>query len=280
MQFPQTTYLDNPAVGFEGGLVDADAAYRGLVGRAEVAIRFGLAMVRGTAADDYAVATAALCAPAADADGWVTAAGSGALADSAIVLEAGDWDGVQGNTPLKVGRKGAIVLNNHADWDATSDIELEYIDDNGNEVWETFDVSDLGNETFTTREFMVKPIRMRIADGSGVNRTITFGWTTELGNLHVLGVALRDRSIAQPATPVGYPIGSAVTCVKKGQLYVLVEDDVIEGNTAFVRLTAGGGETAGRFRSDTDGGDACAVPGIKYAASGSAATLVPIDINV
>lgn len=276
MQFPQEDYGFNPAEGYEGSIVEYLNGYESRTGRAEVAIRFGLPVVRGTAADDFAIPTAALVAPAADADGWVTAAGAGVLGAGAEVLQDADWDGVQGITPLLVSRKGSIVINNHADWDATSDIVFEYISDHGALIQETFDVSDAGNQTFTTSEFMVRPVRASIGAGSGTNRTITIGWGADLGSLHAAGIACRDKTVVQPATPVGFPIGTEVAAARNVIFLALVENAVGAGAPAFVRLTAAGAEVAGAFRGDRDGTDAVPLIGATFMRAGAAASLVPV----
>src|SRR5688572_19209297 len=126
MQFPQVDYDDVPSVGYEGGRAEYDRSSRPRTGIAEGNIRFGLPVVRGVA-DMGVRVVAAADALAADADGWVTAAGSGALAAGAVVISGSGHDGVQGEIPLVISRTGVLVTNAHADWDAGSDITWEYI---------------------------------------------------------------------------------------------------------------------------------------------------------
>lgn len=283
MIFPQTDYSDIPSIGLEGGRVEYDGASRPRSGLAEGAIRYGVPVVRGTATRGVrALATTDILA--ADADAWVTAAGSGALGAGAIIIQAGGaigFDGVQGETPLVISRRGVLVTNAHADWDAGSDMTLQYVSDNGAIVIDTFDKADATAETFRTSQPMLQPIRLDIGAGSGANRTITLGWEaspTSIGSIHALGIAYRDETVIQATTPVGYNDGDTVTYTEDGgEVLVLVEDAVVEGQQVFIRLnTPAGAEYVGQARNDMDVADCFALYGAKYRATGAAGTLVPV----
>jgi len=98
-----------------------------------------------------------------------------------------------------------------------------------------------------------------------------------------LGVAVRTQALEQAvlnANNVGYPLASAMSVVRRGRIWVTVEDAVIAGGQAFVRAVAGAGEQVGAFRSDVDGTDAGALPGTRYKLSAGAGELTILEINL
>lgn len=64
-----------------------------------------------------------------------------------------------------------------------------------------------------------------------------------------------------------YSEDDPVPVILAGDVWVEVEDAVTAGGDVFVRVTAGGGEQQGAFRSDGDGGDAFALPNATYITS-------------
>lgn len=68
--------------------------------------------------------------------------------------------------------------------------------------------------------------------------------------------------------------------MRKGYIYVKVEDQVAKHGDAFVRHTAPGDETIGAFRSDDDAGNARAFPGkFRSAAAGGEIALLEVDVT-
>ena len=73
----------------------------------------------------------------------------------------------------------------------------------------------------------------------------------------------------------------SVSLLRKGRIYVLVEQDVVAGEAAFVRAVAAGAERAGAFRKDADGGDAIDLTGkAEFVTSALAGELAVLDINL
>lgn len=97
-----------------------------------------------------------------------------------------------------------------------------------------------------------------------------------------LGVALHTQAVenALSGESLGYSPESAVSILRRGRVYVQVEDAVVEGAQAFVRHVAGAGEQLGAFRSDVDGSDASALPGAYYRKSAGAGELAVLEINL
>lgn len=104
---------------------------------------------------------------------------------------------------------------------------------------------------------------------------------TDVGT--VLGVTVHTQAIEQAvlnANNVGYPIASAMSVMRKGRIWVYVEDAVVVGAQAFVRCVAGAGEYVGAFRSDVDGSDAGALPSSRFKLTAGAGELTILEINL
>lgn len=98
-----------------------------------------------------------------------------------------------------------------------------------------------------------------------------------------LGVAVHTQALEQAllnADNVGYPLGSTMSVLRKGRVWVRVEDAVVVGGQPYVRCIAGAGERLGAFRSDADGSDAGALPGSRYKTSAGAGELAIVEINL
>lgn len=98
-----------------------------------------------------------------------------------------------------------------------------------------------------------------------------------------LGVSVHDQArenVPVGQTEVGYISQSTMSVLRKGIIWVQVEDAVVAGGAAFVRFVAGAGEQLGAFRSDADGGDAVALPNSRYKTGASAGGLAQLDINL
>ena len=83
-----------------------------------------------------------------------------------------------------------------------------------------------------------------------------------------------------PASNEGYADGDPMPVIKKGRVWVPVEDAVTSESQAFVRFVADGAEQLGAFRSDVDGADAVALPGSKFVSDSEAGGLALLDLNL
>jgi hypothetical protein len=101
-----------------------------------------------------------------------------------------------------------------------------------------------------------------------------------------LGITVHTQAVAQNLTSTGssgsdgYALGEAMSVMRKGRIYVQVEDAVVAGNAVYVRYVAGTGETLGAFRSDADTSDAAILPGAKYRTSAAASGIAIVEINL
>ena len=73
-----------------------------------------------------------------------------------------------------------------------------------------------------------------------------------------------------------YADGDIVDVLVQGNMIVATEDAVVDLGSVFVRHVAAGAEELGALRSDADGTDATAVPGLYYRSAG---TLVECEIQ-
>ena len=95
----------------------------------------------------------------------------------------------------------------------------------------------------------------------------------------LVGLGVVGRSHTQPEGE-GYADQDPMPIIKKGRVWVPVEDAVTAETAAFVRFVAAGDEQLGGFRSDADGGDAVALPGAKFTSDAAVGELAMLDINL
>ena len=92
------------------------------------------------------------------------------------------------------------------------------------------------------------------------------------------GIALRDETRKHGT---GYEINDQVTYLRRGRVWVTVEDGVTGGAAVFVRFTVEAPDLQlGTFRSDADTDKAVALPGAVYRTSASAGGLAMVEINL
>lgn len=97
-----------------------------------------------------------------------------------------------------------------------------------------------------------------------------------------LGVARSNvaRDPNFPTSSATYPIGSGVPVVRRGLVWVRVEEAVTPASTVYVRYDTGTGSQKGAFRASADSSTAAAVTGAKYRTSASADGLALLDLNL
>ena len=71
-----------------------------------------------------------------------------------------------------------------------------------------------------------------------------------------------------------------VAVMRKGRMYVKVEEAVAEGDPVYVRAVAEGAERAGAFRKSADGTDTIQLSGAEFRSSAAADGLAIIDFNL
>jgi len=97
-----------------------------------------------------------------------------------------------------------------------------------------------------------------------------------------LGVTVHTQALEQAAvgsTNVGYAAYSSMSVLRKGRIYVTVEDAVTKGGGVYVRYTASGAYTIGSFRSDSDSGKAALLPGSRFVRAAEVSRITILEVN-
>jgi hypothetical protein len=84
------------------------------------------------------------------------------------------FDGEIGGEALRVSDKVTIALNAHVDWTG-GDLELSFIDQNGQLVTETFTIPAGGDTVFTTSAIVNRVLSLYIPGQDGENGVVTLG---------------------------------------------------------------------------------------------------------
>jgi hypothetical protein len=107
--------------------------------------------------------------------------------------------------------------------------------------------------------------------------------TGEITGGKALGISTYEplKMVSWPAgTTVPYPQGTTVPVIRKGPVWVKVEEAVVPGDPVFVRFAAGAGGTApGAFRKSADTATAVQYPGAVYLDTAAANGLARVDLN-
>lgn len=131
------------------------------------------------------------------------------------------------------------------------------------------------------------PFGVAVAEGAiGANGTPNKGILMVDATSVIAGVLMHQHTYAKDNElgTTGLKPLVPMTLVKRGLMWVIVEDAVTKDNTAFVRHTANGAGKLqkGAFRSDADTANAIKARGFTYRSSttGAGIALVEVDVNL
>lgn len=227
---------------------------------AEGEIRPGAVAFRGTTGQGVTTVGAV---PSADADGLIaTIASSG----SQQVLEAGDFDGVIGHSRLNPTRNVVLVLSSHADWDATTAV-VEGENADGDVVTENLAIPNGGSATVVGTQLFSKVTKLTIPAQSGTGGTATLGTGSVTGAFSTTGLLgmIEYKAAKFPASATAeYAQYETVPIIRKGTVWAEVEQDVLDGDSVFIRVTDNGDLKVGGLRKDSDSGKAVQLEGLMY----------------
>lgn len=106
---------------------------------------------------------------------------------------------------------------------------------------------------------------------------------TDITGNHAYGIAKSDTSrVTRTTAPYGgYNAGDAISVVRKGRIWVEVEDyaSVVDGGAVYVRFAASGTEELGSIRTDADTADAAILPGAKFYGV-AVGTMAVVELNI
>lgn len=280
----QTSHGYNPPIGRAGQLADARTTKHIVSRLADGAVAAGLAVARGDAPDvetGHPGAVGALAAsPAigADVDAIVT---THATAASDQTLSGADLNGAAGGAVMTPSRKITLVMNSHANWDATT-AYIRGLDSSGRWQEEALTIPDGGNATVTTTKGFARVTEVFVPTQSGTAGSYTVGIAAggvDLGSLQLAGVALYDAAREPNTSAAEYADEDTVSVVQSGAVYVTTEDACVESDVPYCRITATGSEEAGAWRNDSDSGDAFPVRGARFCLSSDAAGLNVLEFS-
>lgn len=279
---PQTSVASAPAVAKAGLLVTGDHHHTVDSFRVDesAGIAPGLALMRGLAGDWTARLPPTI---AADDDAIIAAH---ATAASQLVLDdASELDGVIGEGRIYPPAKLTLTLSNHTDFDATS-WPLVYEDEHGVRKTENFSVPDGGNTVLTTSGYVSRVISLTQPAQTGTGGSFKLGTSTTcaIGKRDSIGVsvfshkALETQSISNNEV---YEDFVTMPSVRRGRVWVIVENTFLAGDAVFVRCTAAGAEVKGRIRViDTDSGDCAEWTNARLLTGGSAGELGQLEVDI
>ncbi len=121
------------------------------------------------------------------------------------------------------------------------------------------------------------PFGIFVTKGSAEGTAVPPAATDQVTGPAGLGVVLRSHTQPQGE---GYAAGDPMPVMKKGRVWVPVEDAVTAESAAFVRFAVNTTEQLGAFRSDADVDKAVALPGAKFVTNAAAGELALLDLNL
>jgi hypothetical protein len=279
----QTSFTADPAKAYPGLL--ADEAFNEIVstvvdhGTPGSSIEPGLLVMR-TSGGDRAVSTPA--AVAADDDAILVALATSA---SQQVLDT-EADGVIALGRISPPRKITITRSSHANQDAVTAV-LAGLDENGLPVTENIAFADVGGEVLTSTLFYSYFTSLTIPAQGGTGGTTAIGVAgvsgVSLEGGDVMGVSVRtQKGLITPSSSnnENYEDSDQMPVLRKGRIFVTVENAFRAGDVVLVRLVAAGAEALGGFRvQTTDSGDAAPCKRARLISSGSAGELGVLEVD-
>lgn len=96
-----------------------------------------------------------------------------------------------------------------------------------------------------------------------------------------IGVAVSEQTVVSSAsgTAANYPLNSSVPVLRKGRVWVTVEEAVTPVSPVFCRFATGSGTVLGAFRASADTATAVAVPRARYMTSAGIGGLAVLELN-
>jgi len=118
-------------------------------------------------------------------------------------------------------------------------------------------------------------------DISAITGTMTISSTAIASSDTLFGVSLQTHRLVQDVNGlVAYPAKDAVNVLRKGKVWVNVEEAVTPASTVHFRfLDNGASKLRGMFRTDTDSGKATAITNAKFRSTTTGAGMAILEIN-
>jgi hypothetical protein len=276
---PQTSMTSNPSVAYAGMIADASPFndQRSAVVEETLGIEPGLLVVRGVGGDMTARLPVAV---AADDDAILEAL---ATSGSEQVIDS-EADGVIALGRISPARKLTFTRDAHTDHSAVTAV-LVGLNEEGVRVTENLTFADDGDEVVTSANYYTYFISLTIPAQAGAGGTTAIGISAsfKLTPYEILGVSMRThKALLDPSSSDNevFEDEDVMPYLRRGYIYVTVENAFTAGQRPLVRCIAAGAEKLGAFRvDDTDGDDCAELVGARLLNSGSAGALGKLEVN-
>ena len=147
-------------------------------------------------------------------------------------------------------------------------------------------IYDLGENDFISavNQSVAVGFGLGLAQGSGADgRCKLPAASGDVTNLF-LGISALVQTKEQPypslSGPVQYPAGSDIAIMRKGRIWVQVEEAVVPMGPVFCRFASGaGGTQLGAFRTSADTATAAQVPHAVYRSTAAAQGFAVVELN-
>lgn len=281
----QTSIASAPPIAKEGLLYDAghspDALLTALVDETN-GIPPGRLVIRSLSTGDACGRLPD--ANAADPDAFIATIGS--TAGIQTFDTAMEFDGATGLGLIYPPSKVDLVLDSHADWDATTAV-LTYIDELGIKRSENLSIPNGGNATVSSVGFARQVISLVIPAQTSTGGTATLGFQGPGGRIYapygIAGIsAFTHKTLQTPSSSNNevYEDDEPMPVLRRGRIWVVSEDACTPNEAVYARCASGsGGSVLGKFRTDDDSNTAIAVPNARWVTSASAGGLAVLEVN-
>jgi hypothetical protein len=211
---------------------------------AEGAVALGCAVLKGTSPRQGKPVSAVTASTTSILDGTP----GGATAATAQTVSGAAFDGTIGQGRIIPAQQITLTANSHANWDATV-ITFYGEDCDGREISEDVLMPDAGNVTIETKQAFGRLVSVYIPAQGGTAGTFTIGTKpafAEFSRRDLLGASIW-QSAHEPYTSDSYSDKDEMPVLRKGRMYVVVEDAVANGDNVYVRIVTSGGDVPGQF---------------------------------
>ena len=270
----QLDYSEKPALGVEGMIADStDSTVETRFVQDSDGITPGLLVVRGSAADDAAIKPPT--PTAADDEAIITAT---ALSAAPSLFTGAGLNGVVGGSELTPARQLQLTLTSDPGF-MPGPATVVGLSERGERDTESIGIPPGGPAVVGPTKFFSRLLSFSMpaaTPGAGGSWRLGVGaaWAFKVGDIQ--GVAMFDATKA----PGPYKEMAPFPVVRRGHVWVVVENAVQFGDKAFVRATVNvTGQRRGAFRSDDDSGRASAIPA-RFVTSAGVGGLAKLELDL
>lgn len=141
---------------------------------------------------------------------------------------------------------------------------------------------DLGPNDFISATDLteVVPFGVALVQGAGDNQCHLPAASGDIAKLLGVSVLVQTKEQALLTSIVNYPVHSTISVLRKGRVWVQVEEAVVSMDPVFIRYAAGTGSQLGAFRKSADAGTAGQADGCVFRSSASTGGFAVVEFNL